>query len=78
MHILITGGSGFIGSNFVRTILADTDHRITNLDAPPPYWKPDKIAAYRDEAATIRDRLGHASPALAARLSARIEAYPPS
>lgn len=31
--ILVTGGAGFIGSNFVRLLLASTDHRVVNLDA---------------------------------------------
>ncbi len=30
--ILITGGAGFIGSNFVRHILAERDYEIVNLD----------------------------------------------
>ncbi len=33
MHILLTGGCGFIGSNFVRLVLRERpDYRITNLD----------------------------------------------
>ena len=33
MHLLLTGGAGFIGSNFVRLVLRDRpDWRITNLD----------------------------------------------
>ncbi len=33
MHLLVTGGAGFIGSNFVRHILGTyPDYRITNLD----------------------------------------------
>ncbi len=33
-HLLVTGGAGFIGSNFVRQVLANNeDVRITNLDA---------------------------------------------
>jgi dTDP-glucose 4,6-dehydratase len=34
MRLLVTGGAGFIGSNFIRHVLATTDDvRITNLDA---------------------------------------------
>jgi (p)ppGpp synthase/HD superfamily hydrolase len=36
--------------------------RITNLSAPPHYWTKDKCAAYRAEAVTIADSLGHAAP----------------
>jgi len=32
MHLLVTGGAGFIGSNFVHHVLARTDHRVTVLD----------------------------------------------
>ena len=33
MRLLVTGGCGFIGSNFVRYILAKyPDYQITNLD----------------------------------------------
>ena len=31
--ILVTGGAGFIGSNFVRMLLQGSDHRIVNVDA---------------------------------------------
>jgi dTDP-glucose 4,6-dehydratase len=30
---MVTGGAGFIGSNFIRYLLAETDVRIVNLDA---------------------------------------------
>ena len=30
--ILVTGGAGFIGSNYVRHVLAHTDHHVTVLD----------------------------------------------
>ena len=31
-RLLVTGGAGFIGSNFVRYVLANTDHHVTVLD----------------------------------------------
>ena len=31
-HYLVTGGAGFIGSNFVRSVVDDTDHTVTVLD----------------------------------------------
>ena len=31
-HLLVTGGAGFIGSNFVHYVLAHSDHRVTVLD----------------------------------------------
>jgi dTDP-glucose 4,6-dehydratase len=33
MRILVTGGAGFIGSNFVRHVIGQTDHEVTVLDA---------------------------------------------
>ncbi|KJS15168.1 MAG: spore coat protein [Peptococcaceae bacterium BRH_c4b] len=32
MHLLVTGGAGFIGSNFIKYILEETDWQVTNLD----------------------------------------------
>lgn len=31
-HYLVTGGAGFIGSNYVRHLVANTEHRVTVLD----------------------------------------------
>ncbi len=33
MKILVTGGCGFIGSNFIHYILKNIDYEIINLDA---------------------------------------------
>jgi len=33
MKIFVTGGAGFIGSNYVRWVLANTDHEVTVFDA---------------------------------------------
>ncbi len=49
--------------------------RITNLQAPPHYWKQDKIARYREEGIQIYEALKDASPFLAVRLANKIENY---
>ena len=51
--------------------------RIVNLQKPPALWSPEKIAAYKLEAQMILDMLGYASPNLAARMRAKLAAYPP-
>lgn len=33
MRLLVTGGAGFIGSNFVHYLLEETDHTVVTLDA---------------------------------------------
>lgn len=43
MRILVTGGCGFIGSNFVRHILKNTDYEIINLDALTYSGNPDNL-----------------------------------
>jgi dTDP-glucose 4,6-dehydratase len=31
-HLLVTGGCGFIGSNYIRQVLSERAHRVTNFD----------------------------------------------
>lgn len=49
--------------------------RITNLNQPPHYWTPEKIAFYRDEAIEIHQALGDASERLSDRLQTKIKTY---
>lgn len=49
--------------------------RIVNLERPPHYWQPAKIAAYRVEAIAIAEALGTASPYLHTRLREKIAEY---
>ncbi len=47
MNLLVTGGCGFIGSNFIRQRLAETDpvlHRLVNLDALTYAGNPANLA----------------------------------
>ncbi len=43
MKILVTGGCGFIGSNFIHYILKNTDHELINLDALTYSGNPDNL-----------------------------------
>lgn len=48
MKILITGGCGFIGSNFVWHILKATEHEVINLDALAYSGNPENLVAFED------------------------------
>lgn len=43
MKILVTGGCGFIGSNFIHHIIKNTYHEIINLDALTYSGNPDNL-----------------------------------
>jgi (p)ppGpp synthase/HD superfamily hydrolase len=49
--------------------------RISNLQAPPHYWNPEKINKYREEGIQIYQTLKDASDFLASRLAKKIEDY---
>ena len=49
MKRLITGGAGFIGSNYVRHVLATSDDEITILDALTYAGSRDTMADFLDD-----------------------------
>ncbi len=49
--------------------------RISNLRPPPHFWTANKIRSYREDALRIYEAMKDASPALAGRLMAKIDAY---
>src|SRR5947207_13103265 len=62
MKLLVTGGTGFIGSAFVRMVLGETDWSVTNLDKltyaglsrlPTPIWTIASTPADAEAAAAL-------------------------
>ena len=51
--ILVTGGAGFIGSNFVLDWLAQSDEPVLNLDKLTYAGNPDNLASLKDDARHI-------------------------
>lgn len=47
--VLVTGGSGFIGSAFIRQVLAETGWRMVNFDALTYAANPDSLSAVERE-----------------------------
>ena len=45
MKVLITGGAGFMGSAFVRLVMAETGWRIVNLDKLTYAGNPENLAS---------------------------------
>lgn len=62
MKILVTGGAGFIGSNFIRLLIRETSHQVVNLDALTYAGNLENLAEvegdprYRFVRGDIRDR----------------------
>jgi len=50
MNILVTGGAGFIGANFVRMLLDETDDRVINLDLLTYAGNLANLTEYADNA----------------------------
>jgi len=48
MKILVTGGAGFIGSNFVRLLLGESSHHVINLDALTYAGNPENLKDVED------------------------------
>ena len=46
--ILVTGGAGFIGANFVLDWLAQSDEAVVNLDKLTYAGNPETLASLRD------------------------------
>ena len=67
MTILVTGGAGFIGSNFVLDWLAQSDEPVVNLDAQTYAGNLANLAGLTvivDEFARLRDATGMVSASM--------------
>jgi UDP-glucuronate 4-epimerase len=75
MHVLVTGGAGFIGSHLVEALLARGD-RVTVLDSFDPYYDPARkranVAAWDGRARVIEGDLR--DPGLLALALTEVEA----
>jgi dTDP-glucose 4,6-dehydratase len=75
MQVLVTGGAGFIGSNFIRLLLQESGHKVINFDALTYAGNLENLAdvaehpRYRFVKGDIRDRA-----ALAAVFRKKVEA----
>jgi dTDP-glucose 4,6-dehydratase len=49
MNILVTGGAGFIGANFVRLLLAERDDRVVNFDLLTYAGNLENLAGCEDD-----------------------------
>ena len=53
MRLLVTGGAGFIGSNFVHHVLDHTDHHVTVLDKLTYAGNLESLAGLPDDRLTF-------------------------
>jgi dTDP-glucose 4,6-dehydratase len=68
--ILVTGGAGFIGSNFIRMLLADTEHGVVNVDALTYAGNLENLADVEDDPRYKFVRADIAEPAAIERVFA--------
>lgn len=47
-NVLVTGGCGFIGSNFIKHLIGSGEYKITNLDALTYAGNPENLKEIRD------------------------------
>ncbi|HEX5729667.1 GDP-mannose 4,6-dehydratase, partial [Microbacterium sp.] len=52
-NLLVTGGAGFIGSNFVHHVVGHTDHHVTVLDALTYAGNLDSLAGLPENRVTF-------------------------
>ena len=74
MTILVTGGAGFIGANFILDWLAGSDEPVVTLDALTYAGNPDNLSALRDDP---RHRLVQGDIADAGTVAALVAQYRP-
>ena len=73
LTLLVTGGAGFIGGNFVHYILETTDARVVNLDLLTYAGNLDTLADLKGNPRHVFVQGDIADPALVARLLAEYE-----
>lgn len=74
MSIIITGGAGFIGSNFVLDWLAQSDEPVLTLDKLTYAGNPDNLSSLKDDA---RHRLVHGDIGDATLVAQLLATYQP-